>query len=316
MGLLELFTELIDRHGVQRAAIITGNHVKVMSYHPIFRAFNPVQTDQFDRGIGIQFLLHQHAGGGQLGPAVTQLQCRAQQGLGGDGIGHPGRVGDVVSQLPFMLMKIVGDAADGIHRLEQVALVVTVEIDGIVAVAGGYELAHAHGTGVGAFLLIQRPALFFGQLQVIGELRTEELAPGRIMKTQGVQRIQHLVAAHVGAIEGFDPDDGGDDLCRHLQFLFGPGQQFGVLLPERQTLLQPLVGQKDGPVLMPGLGLCRPRHGIDNRLLISGLRHGIVQLGDGKFELAGQLVEPLLLLRIKLRGRYRGGQQQGGRKKS
>ncbi|MNP86874.1 hypothetical protein D3C76_1873740 [compost metagenome] len=50
-----------------------------------------------------------------------------------------------------MLGKIVGHAADGIHRVgKQIPLAIPVKVHRVVAVAGRHELAHAHGAGIGA----------------------------------------------------------------------------------------------------------------------------------------------------------------------
>ena len=58
-----------------------------------------------------------------------------------------------------MLFEVVGHAADGIHRVPQVDMAVTVKIDRILLIGGRHKLTVAHRPGERAFQ-IQRVVAF------------------------------------------------------------------------------------------------------------------------------------------------------------
>ena len=144
-----------------------------------------------------------------------------------------------------MAGKIVGHAADGIHRVgKQIPLAIPVKIDGVVAIAGGHELAHAHGAGIGALERGEWPLLLPGKQHQLGELLGEELLTGGVVEPQGVEAVEHRMAAHLAAIEGLYADDGDDEGSGHPVVLLGPGQGGGVALPEADPVPDPLRGDE------------------------------------------------------------------------
>ncbi|MNH20041.1 hypothetical protein D3C79_797940 [compost metagenome] len=189
-----------------------------------------------------------------------------------------------------MLGEVVGHAADGIDRIgEQIPLAIPVKIDRVVAVAGGHELAHTHGARIGAFEAGERPLLLPGEQHQLGELLGEEIAALRVVKTQGIEAVEHGVTAHLAAIEGLDTDDGDDKGGRHSIGLLGPRQRLCVALPECDTVPDPLGGDEQRPVAVPGFGLPGAGYGVEDLLAQLRLSGGRLQLGKGHRVLQGEL---------------------------
>ena len=100
----------------------------------------------------------------------------------------------------------------------------------------------------------------------------------RVVKTQGVEGIQHRVIAHLAAEAGLDADDGHYDGGGYLQLLFGPLQPTGILPPEGGAGSHPCLTDKQRSVKIPGLGLPRLGDGIQHRLAQLSLGHGLLQI--------------------------------------
>ncbi|MOA17041.1 hypothetical protein D3C78_1372820 [compost metagenome] len=100
------------------------------------------------------------------------------------------------------------------------------------------------------------------------------------MKAQGVEAVEHRVAAHLAAIEGLDADDGDDQGGGHSIGLLGPGQHLGVTLPEADPVADPVLGHEQRAVAVPGLGLPGPAYGIEDLLAQLRLGGGGLQLGQ------------------------------------
>ena len=69
----------------------------------------------------------------------------------------------------------MGDAADGVRRaVPEVHAAVAVVINGVVVVAAGHELCHAHRPGVGAFDGERVFVFAFGEAEEVVGLFAEE----------------------------------------------------------------------------------------------------------------------------------------------
>ncbi len=100
------------------------------------------------------------------------------------------------------------------------------------------------------------------------------------------------MAAHLAAVEGLDADDGDDEGSRHLIGLLGPRQGGGVALPEADPVPDPLRGDEQRPVAMPGFGLPGAADGVEYLLAQAGLGGGGLQLGQRHLLLLGEPGEP------------------------
>ena len=141
-------------------------------------------------------------------------------------------------------------------------MAITVEIDGIVAIARGNKLWQAHGAGVGSAQLARLESLLSYQQQELFQFPAEKLGAARIVESQRNQAIEYRILTLVDAVKSLNPDNGDDNFCGHTKFTLRPLQAGGVGLVELYTLAGARVGNKNVAVLMPGLGFFR---GAGNR---------------------------------------------------
>ena len=100
------------------------------------------------------------------------------------------------------------------------------------------------------------------------------------------------MATHLATVEGLYADDGDDEGSGYPVVLLGSGQGGGVALPEADPVPDPLRGDEQRPVAMPGLGLPGAGYGVEHFLAQLGLCGGCLQLGKRHRVLQG---EPLQL---------------------
>ncbi|MNE92679.1 hypothetical protein D3C80_1904320 [compost metagenome] len=74
------------------------------------------------------------------------------------------------------------------------------------------------------------------------------------------------MAPHLAAIEGLYAYDGDDEGGGHPVVLLGSGQGGGVALPEADPVPDPLRGDEQRPVAVPGLGLPGTADGVEHLL--------------------------------------------------
>lgn len=242
-------TQLPHCHGVVGAVVVAGDGVEVGQAVPVLVAGAHIEAQQARFAV-----VAQAAGGGQTGAAqggdrVAGLEAvlvAGQLALAA----HRHRL----AFLPAVGLEVVGDAADGIHRIPQVGVAVAVKVHRIALEAGGHKLAITHGSGVGALGLCRIHPLVAGHHQEGFQLAGEELGAARVIKRQRGQRIQNAGLAHHPAPAGLHPDNADDDLRRHPVDLFCPVQLAGVFTPEVDAVLHVVGGDELGAIAVPGTG--------------------------------------------------------------
>ena len=112
---------------------------------------------------------------------------------------------------PADLTEIVGGRGDQIrHRIDDVAMAVIVEVDGITLERRRHELRRAEGAGPGTDQPVRRHIAAIDDIQRGEEFVAEiSLAPADAGERGG--RAQHRPVAANGAVIGFDAPDSGDD---------------------------------------------------------------------------------------------------------
>ena len=134
--------------------------------------------------------------------------------------------------------------------------------------------------------------LFAGQQEELAQFLAKEWRARRIVEGQRSERGEGLEVAGVTAVDRFHPDDRDDHLGRYAVLGLGAGQGRLVLLPELDTLADALVGDKDRPVVFPRFYFfCRPRNGIQDRLLTLHLSKQAAQLLAGKTVTVGHFAD-------------------------
>ncbi len=132
-----------------------------------------------------------------------------------------------------MLFEEVGDAADGVFRaVFQIDATVAVEVDGVVADARGQKLRQADGAGVGAAIAGRAALVFPGEQQQVFQLATKQLGARRVVEGQRGECREGFEAPGIAAIEGFDADDGDDELGWHAGERLRFRQRCAMSLPE------------------------------------------------------------------------------------
>ena len=139
---------------------------------------------------------------------------------------------------------------------------------------------------------------FHAQLDEAFELAGEIGAALGVVESQGRQSVEYPVAADEGAVLGFDPDDGGDHVCRYAVLGLG-GIEQGLMRPDiGRALVGALVLQKDWSIVRPGEralgGLAHGGH--DLRLILGVFEQGARGV-DIDVVLALQALEQGLALR-------------------
>ncbi|CUI47904.1 Uncharacterised protein [Achromobacter sp. 2789STDY5608621] len=131
----------------------------------------------------------------------------------------------------------------------------------VVLDAGGHELRHADGAGIGA-AGFEIELAGHGERQEVGQLAAEHggalgLGRVRIVEGQRGQRVQHAEIAHVAAIQRFNADDRGDDRGRDAEALRGLVELVAMLVVELHAPADALgldearaVGQPAAPDLL------------------------------------------------------------------
>ncbi len=178
-----------------------------------------------------------------------------------------------------MFGEVVRHATDGIHRVgPEVADPVAVEVHGVGAVAGGYELRVAHGPRVGTGEAAGRTLFLEGDLQKGGQFTTEEATAAGVMKGQRRQGIEHAVVTGDASVTGLDTDDGGDDLGRHAILGLGPLEGLRMRLDESGPVGDARRIQEDGAIFIPAQSMFGGAgHGIQHRLAELGVGQGRLQ---------------------------------------
>ena len=75
--------------------------------------------------------------------------------------------------------------------------------------------------------------------------------PGRVVKGQGGQRVEDAIITLTGTVEGFHPDDGGNNVLVDTGLLFGGIQQARVFLQEGAARVYAALSQKKCPDIRP-----------------------------------------------------------------
>ena len=249
--------------------------MKVVQRHPVFGAILQLHAQQRRRLSRVQ-AGRLNAQRTQLANRLVQVQAAQDRGIRLLRIGDIHPEGDVLRRPPTMFSEIVGHAADGVGLVgPDVAQAVVVKVHRIVAVARGYELAVAHGTGIGALHRAHRAAFLARQEQELGQFVAEEVGPGRVVERQGREGVEHPMGAHDPAKAGFDADDGHDVFRRHRKALLGGAQRRLVFGPEGNALIDAAVLDEDAPVLVPlKCPFRRPRNRFDDARLVAGVPEG------------------------------------------
>ena len=100
-----------------------------------------------------------HTEGAQFADCAFQRQTVAHRLIRHLRLRHLHPHGHQAGRPPAVLGEVIGDAADGVRGVApNVPSAVPVKIHRVVAETGGYELAVAHGTRVGALELTRRTA--------------------------------------------------------------------------------------------------------------------------------------------------------------
>ncbi len=125
------------------AVVVAGDGVEVGQTVPVLVAGADIEAQQARLAV-----VAQAAGGGQ--------PCAAQGGHRVAGLEAMLIAGQLaltahrnrLAFLPAVGLEVVGDAADGIHRIPQVGMAVAVKVYRIALEAGGHKLAVAHGARI------------------------------------------------------------------------------------------------------------------------------------------------------------------------
>src|SRR5690606_18729177 len=252
-----------------------GYHVQVVQAQPVLLVVPGVKLEGHDLSVVLQF----DAGG------PTQLFQLADTDLGF----QPAVQGEALrvvlaadggfdchgfAVFPLVLGKVVGGAADGVHRIvPDVSHPILIEVHRVGQVAAGYELGEAHRPGVGTGQAEGIDLLLAGQYQEGFELAAEEVGPGTRIEAQGGQGSYHPTTALGATIEGLHTKARQDNFRLDAIDFHGTGQRTGGLVPERHPPGDAAVGDEDLAGLVPGAD---PLGGPGYRL-----QDGVAALGLG-----------------------------------
>ncbi len=276
------------------AVVVAGDGVEVGQTVPVLIAGADIEAQQARLAV-----VAQAAGGGE--------PCAAQGGDRVAGLEAMLIAGQLaltahrhrLAFLPAVGLEVVGDAADGIHRIPQVGVAVAVKVHRIALEAGGHKLAIAHGAGVGALGFGGVHPLVAGHHQEGFQFAREELGAARIIKCQGGQCIQNAGLAHHPAPAGLHPDNADDDLRRHPVDLLRPVQLACVFTPEVDAVLHVVGGDELGAIAVPGTGRAGGLgggrrlgiHQADDPVVTLCLCQHLMQLGAVKTVLLDHLLD-------------------------
>jgi hypothetical protein len=152
-----------------------------------------------------------------------------------------------------MLFKKAGNTADGIvHTVAKVHALVTVEINGIAALATRHELGNADGASKRPLHRQWVEIVFAGEQQELFEFGAEKFSAWRVVESQRGEGFEDAKPTRVAAVFGLDANDGHNDLCRYAINGLGLGQLRPIFLPELDATIDAAVIQEARTIALPG----------------------------------------------------------------
>src|SRR5690606_12616066 len=151
--LFNQLTQLMHCHGIQMAAVITGNDVKVLQAEPVLFTVLAIQLPDNSLGIRGQVTARLIATLLPSRHSHARWTAALQRGRAAPAF-RPHPADSRLTALPAVLLEIISLAADGIGGVApDIGKTVTIKIHRIRAITGRHELSVTHGSGVGAFEL-------------------------------------------------------------------------------------------------------------------------------------------------------------------
>ena len=179
--------------------------------------------------------------------------------------------------------------------MPDITFIVTVKADGIGTKGGRNELGLAKGPGIGAKNGFWINLVFFAEHQKGDELFSEKLRSSRVGVKQGVQRLEDIIPALVGAIPGFNTPNGDDDFPINAEFFFYSVKELFILAKFFFAGGYFLFGEKEWCIFVIGSGLPLFVHQFKNTTRYSLVLEDGVELLVGKVIFAFQLVKEVLV---------------------
>lgn len=220
-------------HGIVGAAVIAGNDEEIGMTEPVLIAGRGAQAKQAHPFVAFDWANRLDAMSGQLGYRVAGIETELETfQVGGS---HHRAGNDLFSWTPTVLGEIVGDAADGVGRMPEIAPSIAIEVHRPVQEAARHELTEPHGAGKGTDRLQRIDPLRSGKEQEFFQFVLEIIGTARRVECQSGQRIDDPMAADIGSICRLDPKDTKNVLRRNTIPFTRPPKNRGMPPPKCHT---------------------------------------------------------------------------------